>query len=164
MLTIPEHETKLVASGKSSRSGEQIKKPQSVLDYNNAKKGVDLSDQMSFYYIPLKKTRKWYRKVAFKLIAGISCVNTWILYNKFYCEKPIPFRCFKESLIMSLTKGVPKEDLKLGKRSRNVTDPGHKLVEADSPQKKLRKRCKRCYEIISQNEGRNEASKKAKKV
>ena len=122
-------------------------KPQSVLEYNNAKKGIDLSDQMSSYYTPLKKKRKWYRKVAFEMIAGISCVNTWILYNKFYCEKPIPFRCFKESLVMSLTKGVPKEDLKPGKRSLstggNVTDPGHNLVEADGPQKNLRKRCKR---------------------
>lgn len=90
-----------------------------------------------------------------------------ILYNKFYGEKPIPFRCFKESLIMSLTNGVSKEDLKPGKRSistiGNVTDPGHKLVKADGHQKKLRKRCKGCYEIISQNEGRNEASRKAKK-
>ena len=65
LSTIPEHETKLVASGKSSRSGDQIKKPQSVLEYNNAKKGIDLSDQMSSYYTPLKKKRKWYRKVAF---------------------------------------------------------------------------------------------------
>ena len=40
-----------------------------------------------------------------------------------------------------------------------LTDPGHKLVGADGPQKKLRRRCKGCYEIIS----RNEASKKAKK-
>ena len=35
-----------------------------------------------------------------------------------------------------------------------VTDPCHLLVEADGPQKKLNK-------IISQNEGRNESSKKS---
>ena len=40
----------------------------------------------------------------------------------------------------------------------------YKLVEADSLQKKLRKRCKGCYEIISQNEGRKKLPKKAKKV
>lgn len=38
----------------------QVTKPQSVIDYNNAKKGIDYSDQMPSYYSVLRKGIKWY--------------------------------------------------------------------------------------------------------
>ncbi|KAI4475495.1 hypothetical protein M0802_015132 [Mischocyttarus mexicanus] len=39
-----------------------------VIDYNDAKKGVDLSNQMSAYYSSLRKTIKWYKKIVIQLI------------------------------------------------------------------------------------------------
>ena len=84
LSSVPEHSNELVDTGKMSRGGVPIRKPQSVLDYNGAKKGVDISDQMSSYYTALKKSRKCYKKIANELLTGTSIVNAWILYNKFY--------------------------------------------------------------------------------
>ena len=89
LSTIPEHTGELIPTDKKSRSGADILKPGSVLDYNNAKKGVDMSDQMSAYSTPLRRSTKWYRKVAIELLAGTSVVNAWVLYNNYYCEKPV---------------------------------------------------------------------------
>ncbi|CAG4949362.1 unnamed protein product [Parnassius apollo] len=48
----------------TSKRGLVTKKPKIVLSYNQAKSAVDLSDQMSAYSTPLRKTVKWYRKLA----------------------------------------------------------------------------------------------------
>ena len=45
--TAPKHGDILIASGKSKRNVEEILKLDCVLAYNNAKKGVEVSDQMS---------------------------------------------------------------------------------------------------------------------
>ena len=56
-----------------------IKKPQSNIDYNVSKKGVDISDQMLFYYSPLKISRKLYKQVTLELITGTSIVNALVI-------------------------------------------------------------------------------------
>ena len=48
----------LIPSGKKTHKGIEMKKPKSVLDYNVAKKGIDLSDQMSSYNLALKKNQQ----------------------------------------------------------------------------------------------------------
>nr|CAH7750024.1 unnamed protein product [Callosobruchus chinensis] len=62
----------------------KIKKnqPKCITDYNKAKKGVDISDQMSSYYTALRKGLKWYRKIGFELIFGSAIVNSHIVYNE----------------------------------------------------------------------------------
>jgi hypothetical protein len=37
-------------------------KPDLIFDYNNIKKGIDISDELGPYYTVLRKTIKWYRK------------------------------------------------------------------------------------------------------
>ncbi|KAL2751649.1 piggyBac transposable element-derived protein 4-like [Vespula maculifrons] len=39
-------------------------KPKMVIGYNTGKNAIDLSDYMSAYKNPLRKTIKWYRKLA----------------------------------------------------------------------------------------------------
>ena len=63
------------------KKGYDIVKPKLVIDYNEAKSSVDISDQMTSYIGPLRKTVKWYKKVAFELLLNTSVVNAWILYN-----------------------------------------------------------------------------------
>ena len=76
---VPEHSSTLVPSVKSNRNGEEILKPDCVLTYNNAKKEVDVSDQMSSYHISLRRSLKWYRKVVFEIITAMSFVNAYVL-------------------------------------------------------------------------------------
>ena len=51
-------------------------KPQSVLDYNKAKMGVDKSDKMTSYNTALRRSTKWYRKLAIELLTGTAVVNS----------------------------------------------------------------------------------------
>lgn len=168
LSSIPEHHGNLVATGKKTRGGEDIMKPISVIDYNFAKKGVDLSDQFSSYYTPLRKTKKWYRKLAIELLLGTTVVNSWLIFNKYYSSgKKWKLVKFRESLVLSFLTGTPKEDIKPGKRRSQVKGTPslcHCLAEAPGPKRKSRKRCVGCYEIISANEGSRMADKKARKV
>ncbi|XP_062525215.1 piggyBac transposable element-derived protein 4-like [Bombyx mori] len=81
--TVKEDEDVLVNTGKKNKkTNENIKKPTCVLTYNNNKKGVDFSDQMSLYYSStLKRGLKWFRKVGMEYLFGMALVNAWITYN-----------------------------------------------------------------------------------
>ncbi|XP_068235664.1 uncharacterized protein [Palaemon carinicauda] len=142
-------------------------KPESVLAYNKAKKGVDMSDQMSSYATALRRTLKWYHKLAVELLTGTCIVNAWVLYNKYYSPgKPISITDFKQSIVMSFLKGKPEENIKPGPRRSQIegTQSEHSLTEATGPKAKTRRRCRSCYEILSQNEGISVARKKARRV
>ena len=82
--TIPEHSGELVPSGKRTRTNVEILKPNSVLDCNAAKKGVDMSDQLTLYSSALRRSSKWYRKVAIELLTGTSVLNAWVIYNEYF--------------------------------------------------------------------------------
>ncbi|CAI6377718.1 unnamed protein product [Macrosiphum euphorbiae] len=62
-------------TGKTDRKGNTITKPKMILDYNNTKQGIDVSDQLSSYYNPQRKSLVWYKKVAMELLFGITVVN-----------------------------------------------------------------------------------------
>lgn len=166
LSTVPEQGNDLVPSGKKNRKGEEIVKPESVIEYNKAKKGVDVADQLNSYYSPLRKSRKWYKKLALEVIAGISVTNAQILYNKYCSAKQVCLKTFTESVILSLTKNIPKEITKPGKRTSDILGARkeHTLQEADGPKKNTRKRCRGCYEKISLCEGYKVATNKARRV
>ncbi|CAG5043132.1 unnamed protein product [Parnassius apollo] len=87
--TLKEDKDVLVNTGKKNRkTNEDIKKPTCVLTYNNNKKGVDFSDQMSSYYSTLKRGLKWFRKVGMEYLLGMALVNAWITYNV-KCDKKV---------------------------------------------------------------------------
>ncbi|XP_046679185.1 piggyBac transposable element-derived protein 4-like [Homalodisca vitripennis] len=103
--TRPEDGDNLLPSKKTNRNNEPIMKPSCVLAYNDAKKGVDVSDQMSSYYSPLRKTSKWYKKVALELLLGTCVVNAFVVFNSVREKKAkwdmLKFRsvfCWQESL------------------------------------------------------------------
>lgn len=56
-------------------------KPAIVVDYDKAKGAVDLSDHMAAYQTPLRKTLKWYKKLAFDIILNVAIVNAFIMYK-----------------------------------------------------------------------------------
>jgi len=65
-----------------NKSGNVISKPEVVLEYNSGKGLVDVCDLRSSYHIPLRRSLKWYRRVAFGILFNTSVVNALSLYNK----------------------------------------------------------------------------------
>lgn len=58
-----------------------ILQTKNVVEYNTGKTTVDLSDQMSAYCNPLRKTVEWYRKLAFKLFLNIAGMNALFMFQ-----------------------------------------------------------------------------------
>jgi hypothetical protein len=164
MTTVPDHTASKVKTGVKKR-GTEIEKPQCILDYNSAKKGVDYSDQMASYYSPLRKVRKWYKKAAFELLLGTAMVNSYILFNKFHTKKPLSMKEFRESIAQSLITGnsnktnAGREPAVIGGKRNS-----HYLVELEGQCRNVRKRCRGCYEVLSKNEGCSVAAAKARRV
>lgn len=61
-----------------TRTGNREKSP-AVVDNNKGKGSIDLSDQMASYNSALRKTVKWYKKIAIELIFGTCLVNAHFL-------------------------------------------------------------------------------------
>ena len=51
-----------------------------VADYNHHMGGVDVADQYLCYYGIAKKTRKWWKHIAFRLL-DMAIVNAYIIYR-----------------------------------------------------------------------------------
>lgn len=168
-LLSTKHPVEFAATGKNTRQGEQIMKPLVVVKYNNAKIGIDLSDQMSSYSTPVRKTMRWYHKVAEELLLGTALVNAWLAYkqnvgnNAATKKYKLSITTFKEKVVYDL----------LGLRD-DVIDPvkktgHHYLSESDTfvgegkNKRRLRKYCKVCYQKLVGTEGRAKA-KNLKKV
>ena len=130
------------------------------------KKGVDYSDQMTAYYSPLRKTRKWYKKCAFEPILCTGVVNAHILYNKFHAKTPMPLKLVGESLVLHCLTGKETEDINVGKDRTTISGKrsAHALTEMDGRCKDTRKRCRGCYDVLSKNEGYKVANNKARRV
>lgn len=61
---------------------KEVIKPKIVMDYNNAKSAVDLSDQMIAYSTPLRKPVKWYRQLAIEFLLNTALLNSYIIYQE----------------------------------------------------------------------------------
>lgn len=132
--TVPEHSGSLIPCGKKNRQNDDILKPESVLSYNMAKKGIGASDQLTSYYSPLrKKNKKWYKKLAIEMLTGITVINARVLHKKYYPQKAMSTREFRESLVFSLTDNPAEEAARPGRSPCNVTGRRalHSLVELD---------------------------------
>lgn len=87
-----------------------MNKPAIVIDYNKAKGAVDLADQMAAYQTPLRKTVKWYKKLAFDLMLNVAMVNALILYRS-VTNKSIPVVDFRKEILksfMSKPNSIPR--------------------------------------------------------
>lgn len=78
-------------------------KPKMIVEYNLGKSSVDLSDQMIAYNSPLRKTLKWYRKLAIELLLNICMVNSLILFKQI-TRKDIQISDFSMKVALYFTK------------------------------------------------------------
>lgn len=139
-------------------------KPLVVYDYNKAKVGIDLSDQMSSYCTAVRKTMRWFHKVGEELILGTSVVNSWLAYCSFLKSKMpanekkkhlISITKYKELLATSLM-GLQEEP-----RVPPVSVTGHHYLTSSpfvgegAKKRRSRKVCKSCYQKLSTEKGRS---------
>ncbi|KAB0790392.1 hypothetical protein PPYR_15240, partial [Photinus pyralis] len=125
-----------------------IEKPLAIVEYNKAKSSIDLSDQMASYSTALRKTVKWYRKIALELLLGTAVVNAHFLF-KAINDSTMSITDFREIIIESLL--FPKSD---GEETidQPTTAKKSKRMNVHTFQKKkgraheVRKYCKGCYE------------------
>lgn len=129
---------------------QTIKKPDMVIEYNKGKSFIDKSDQMTSYSTPLRRSLKWYRKVAFDILLGTSLTNALSLFCKLN-NKTIQITEFKEQIVL----GLIKKDVSPTQITKN-----HILQKFNSP----RKRCVFCYKKLVEVFNRKEAQRKCNKV
>lgn len=128
-----------------------IRKPSTIVEYNAAKAFVDMSDQKAAYNSSVRRSVKWYRKVAIELLTNTAIVNAHVLY-KYITRKIISITSFREKLVLSLLN------------LRAPAPAPDQAVRHSITQKENRGRCTLCYKHFSEREGRQSAMKNAKKV
>ncbi|KAI8424674.1 hypothetical protein MSG28_006630, partial [Choristoneura fumiferana] len=155
--TCRQHNATIVDTGKRRKvTGEHIKKPECVVTYNDNKKGIDYSDQMSSYYTPLQRGLKWFRKVMMELLFGTALVNSWVVFNM-QREIKMPKKIFLESVI----EGFTKKPTSNGGNSRTATLTKNHAFEKNGDK---RRKCAGCYENLRTTLSSREANKKVKKI
>lgn len=145
-----------------TRRNGTVEKPAAIVDYNAGKFSIDISDQMASYNTALRKTIKWYRKIALEILLGTAVVNAHILYRNIK-NSNITITEFREEIIMGLLH--PVENLQEGsvitptvsrKRAMNT----HTFAKKEGPAAKTRKYCKGCYkQKITQKLDKNKVKK-----
>lgn len=144
---------------KKNKRGIETTKPKIVIDYNKAKAAVDLSDQMSAYSSPLRKTLKWYKKLGIELLLNTAVVNARVLYQS-TTKKKISVVDFRRLLAKQLIQGGEENMASTTPRPRRQK---HELKKKEGAAVSTRKFCRDCYKTNVQLYGRNGAKNKTKK-
>lgn len=122
---------------------------------------------MSSYHSPIRKSIRWFHKVAVKLLLGVVIVG----------GQQMSLTTFREMLCHVLT-GIDLQSLSAAQSlhsipstsSSKVTDAVHFLRECTEKEggmrsdRRKRRYCIGCYESLTKLHGRNIAKKKAKRV
>ncbi|GBP44034.1 PiggyBac transposable element-derived protein 4 [Eumeta japonica] len=158
-------------------------KPKMILEYNTGKKGIDLSDEVTSYYSPIRKSLSWYKKVALDVLFGVAVINSVYLYNKINLNSKCTILQGETDILNNLLHIKDKsQDVPLAvpqRRAESTTTIAsssrspppmprtqHYLQELERKEGKLiRRRCVNCYEDLrSKGETPKLATNKAKKV
>lgn len=133
--------------------GGNYYKPKIIVDYNKGKSKIDLSDQMSSYSNPLRRSLKWYRKIAFDILLSVSVVTALSIYKTVTNHKTININEFKEEIVRKLfsecAEDIPRISLEI-------------LHNFKKNNKKLK--CKGCYRKLVEAGDRAAAQRRCKKV
>ena len=125
---------------------ENVQVPQAISGYISYMRGVDNFDQLSCYYRPDIRTRRWYVKVFFHLLE-ISVINGYIIYKRI-CEiektQPMKHLCFRKEIIRGLIAGTRNE--------RNIPSSVKKKVSSSQKvTSQVKEEEKQCNENILVN-------------
>ncbi|KAJ8912402.1 hypothetical protein NQ315_013468 [Exocentrus adspersus] len=146
-----------------TRNGKAKQVPNVVIDYNKGKSSVDLSDQMGSYSNPLRRSVKWYRRIAFELLLTTSMVNAFILYKQ-VTHNNINITDFKKDVIRHLAS-AGEEEITVQEEPEPKKRRIHSLKKKEGESKhKTRRCCKGCYKKNNDQHGRKYATNRTLKV
>lgn len=134
------------------KRGQDVSKPIIILEYNKCKAFIDLSDQIKAYNSSLRKSLKWYRKLALELLTGTALVNAYTAHQEIANDKMSITR-FREEVI----KGLLKDETDTIAIDLEPKSTPHLLEDVGRAN---RRRCVTCYAKISEQCGSKEASRK----
>lgn len=106
---------------------------------------IDLSDQLSTYSNALRRTLKWYRKIAIELLLGTTCVNARFVYTKM-AHKKISITEFRGKIVEGMLK-TQRENSEFNNEdnSKNVRTW---LIKNYRLEKKKKEKLKLCTNIV----------------
>ena len=131
---------KEIQDDSSGRITESVTMPISVFDYNLNMGGVDTWDQISSYYVPDIKSRRWYVKVFYHLIE-IAISNSYVIYHQILQKAnktPLTRLGYRQAIIRELVKdqreqkNTPSTDQKPNPFSTTTIRKEKKEIEAPS--------------------------------
>ncbi|KAI4476280.1 PREDICTED: piggyBac transposable element-derived protein 4-like isoform X1 [Polistes canadensis] len=132
-------------------------KPLAVIAYNTGRSGIDRSHQMASYATTIRRSIKWYQKLAIHFLIGISVMNAHIVYQKATNQK-IKIRKFRELIVR---EWLVSENAK----PHIIEKAFHQLQVRKNPQgKSIRRMCVRCYAKQRQTQQRQEVRKHLQKT
>lgn len=156
------HAPVMASNSNSTHRGRSSKqKPLAVLAYNNGKTRINRSDQMVSYATTIRKSIKWYRKLALHLLLGTSIVNAHIVYQR-ATNKKIEITKFRELLVTELLSPENVMPDNNRKKPRNVLH--HLEVRKNQQGKAIRRMCVLCYQKKRRTAERQEAKRNVKKT
>lgn len=95
------HDSKMVRTTKKTKKGEDVIKPNAVLDYNKYMAGVDRADQYLSYYSILRKTVKWSKKLFFYLL-NCALFNSFVVYKSLQSDNKVKYKVYLRKIAKHL--------------------------------------------------------------
>jgi hypothetical protein len=127
------------------RRGNTIDKPKAIVDYNSGKSSIDLSDQMASYSTALRRTIRWYNKLAIEALLGTSMVNAHLIY-KIIEQSSIAITDFRLSVVESLLKYEDKREEAACPTAGVLNLKSHIFAKLECKARENRKYCRGCYD------------------
>ena len=118
------HDSKHVRTGKKDQqTGEDIMKPNCIVEYNKYMKGVDRADQYLSYYSFVRKTVKWSKKVVLYLL-NCALFNAFLIYKSQNQGKKIKYKNF----LHEAARGWITEQRESEESDNNEVEPASRRV------------------------------------
>lgn len=143
------HEHKMGTADRRQKNGtkQTFDCPEAINFYNSFMAGVDKSDQYSTCYEIDRKSKKWWKKVFYRLLL-VAVSNSWIIYKSFE-HKKMPLIDFliplSEQLIQIGKSGAHKQrQLVAGGGGRPAKRTKLMNIEHQPIRQGSRRRCAKC--------------------
>lgn len=143
------HNSYMVETAKRNSDGSKVMKPSMITDYNIHMGGVDKVDQQLHGLHTLRRSYKWYRKLAFRLISQVA-LNA----HKIYCietDSQESFLEFLQKVITDLILLDEQQPCNIPNLREDITRlsarhfPSTKVAAHDATDKRPSKVCRVCY-------------------